>query len=146
VRTSDKGIDFIKSKEGFSATAYKDSVGVLTIGYGHILGVKEGDITTEEDADALLRAELVHYENAVDRYVTTPLAQSEYDALVSLAYNIGIGNFSQSSVVKFLNKGEKSKAADAFLLWSKGKVKGELTILPGLKNRRVEERDMFLST
>ena len=145
VRTSDKTIDAIKGFEGFRSVAYQDSVGVWTVGFGHTEGVQEGRTITEPDADALLRAELVHYENAVDHYVTTPLTQNEYDALVSLAYNIGVENFRKSSVVRFLNLGHKRRAADAFLLWCKGKIKGELVVLPGLKNRRVAERELFLT-
>ena len=145
MRTSDKGIDFIKAKEGFRALAYRDSVGVLTIGFGHTQGVEEGQTITEDDADALLRAELVKYELAVERYVRCDMTQNEYDALVSLAYNIGINHFSQSSVVRFLNSGDRPRAAAAFSMWNKGTVNGRLTVIPGLAERRKQEAELFLT-
>jgi lysozyme len=145
VRTSENGIEFIKDKEGFSSTTYRDSVNVLTLGYGFTDGVQEGQTISEDDADVKLRALLIHYENAVEHYITQPMTQNEFDAMVSLCYNIGVENFGKSSVVRFFNAGAKRKAADAFLLWCKGKIRGELVVLPGLKNRRVYEREIFLS-
>jgi GH24 family phage-related lysozyme (muramidase) len=145
VRTSDRGIAFIKEREGFVDHAYQDSVGVWTKGYGSTANVHPGDTITEEDAAALLRAEVVHYENCIDHHVTVDMNQNEYDALVSLCYNIGCENFAKSSVLRFLNLDHRQKAADAFLLWCKGKIRGELIVLPGLKNRRVYEREMFLA-
>ncbi len=146
MRTSDSGVEFIKRHEGFRSEAYLDSVGVWTIGYGHTMNVKPGDSITEDEADSLLRAELIHYENAVERYVQSELTQNEFDALVSLCYNIGPANFSKSTVVRFINQGNKRGAAYAFELWDKGRIEGKLVILPGLAVRRRNERDLFLTT
>lgn len=145
MRTSDVGVEFIKQKEGFRSEAYRDSVGVWTIGYGHTMGVGPKDYITEEDADVLLRAELLHYENAVERFVFSTLTQNEFDALVSLCYNIGTANFAKSSVVRFINDGYKRRAADCFLLWDKGRIDGKLVPLAGLRNRRKAERELFLT-
>ena len=144
MRTSDAGIAFIKGWESFRGEAYLDSVGVLTIGYGHTQGVKPGDTMSEESASTLLKAELISYENTVARVVDEELAQYEFDALVSLCYNIGGNNFSRSSVVRLIRAGDRPRAADAFLLWCKAEVGGQLVPLKGLLNRRKAEREMFL--
>jgi lysozyme len=144
MRTSEAGIAFIKRWEGFRGEAYQDSVGVLTIGYGHTMNVRPDDVITEEAASSLLTAELISYENTVQRVIDEELAQHEFDALVSLCYNIGGNNFSRSSVVRFIRAADRPRAADAFLLWCKAKVGGELIPLKGLLNRRKAEREMFL--
>jgi len=145
MRTSEHGVAFVKAHEAFRDTAYVCPAGKLTIGYGHTDGVRPGQTITEEDADALLRAELVHYELAVEHHVTEPLNQNEYDALVSLCYNIGPTNFGKSSVVRFINEGHKRRAAEAFLLWDKARVNGKLVPLAGLTARRKRERELFLT-
>jgi lysozyme len=145
MRTSEQGIELIKEFEGFRSEAYKCPAGVWTIGYGDTIHVQEGDTITEEKADMLLRARIVNYEVAVEHHVTVPMNQNQYDALVSLCYNIGPGNFHKSSVVSFLNQGHKRKAGQSFLLWNKATVDGVLTVLPGLVKRRQREMTLFLT-
>lgn len=145
MRTSEHGVAFVKEHEGFRGEAYQCAAGHWTIGYGSTATARPGQTITEDDADALLRAELVHYELAVEHHIVEPLNQNEYDALVSLCYNIGPVNFGKSSVVRFINEGHKRRAADAFLLWNKARVNGKLTVLSGLTVRRKRERELFLT-
>lgn len=140
--TSDKGIDLIKSFESFEPDWYRCPAGVETIGYGHAR-LKSDDFptpVTQEFAIALLRQDVGKAERAVLRRVRIPLAQHQFDALVSLVYNIGEGQFSTSSLLRVLNEGNTLAAADQFLVWRKAGGK----VLPGLERRRQAERALFL--
>lgn len=137
---SDVGIDLIKKWEGFRSRAYLDPVGVWTIGYGHTKGVKRGQMITEPEALALLKEEVKTYANAVKEKVTVELNQNQFDALTSFTYNVGIGALSNSTLLKRLNKEQYTAAAEQLLRW----VKGDGRTLPGLVNRRQEERELFL--
>lgn len=148
MKISRTGIDLIKKWEGCRLTAYKDSVGVLTIGYGHTSAagapsVKSGMTITQIEADGILTADLVKYEAAVSKALTRSPTQSQFDAMVSLCYNIGTGGFAGSSVAKKFNAGDLKGAADAFLLWNKGGTPKR--VIDGLTNRRAAERQLFLS-
>jgi lysozyme len=145
MRTSDAGIDLIKSFEGFSPIAYRDVAGILTIGYGTTAGVKEDQVTSEEDAETRLRADLIHFENGIEHFVKVSLTQNQYDALVSLIYNIGLSNFVTSTLRRKLNGGFYQAAADWFLVWNKATIDGKLTSVPGLVRRRMRERELFLT-
>ena len=138
---SEKGLSLIKRWEGFRAKAYRDPVGIWTIGYGHIKGVRPGDYMTEPQALALLREEVKEYEEPVRRAVAVDLNQNQFDALVSFTYNVGAGAFSQSTLLGLLNQGRYKAAANQFLRW----VKGGGRTLPGLVSRRQDERELFLS-
>jgi lysozyme len=148
VKTSIDGVNLIKSFEGFRADAYPDpgtGAEPWTIGYGSTLTatgerVHRGMKVTEEEAVALLAATLGKYEAAVSKAVTQPLKQHQFDACVSLCYNIGAGNFSGSTLVKHLNAGHFNQAADAFLSWKRAAGR----VMPGLIRRRQAERLMFL--
>lgn len=139
--TSQTGINLIKSFESLRLEAYKDSVGVWTIGYGHTSGVYEGMKITEAQAEAYLRADLSTAENAVNTKVTYSIVQHQFDALVSFTFNVGTGNFGGSTLLKKLNAGDVSGAADQFDVWiyAGGKV------LNGLVNRRAAEKELFLN-
>ena len=89
--TSEKGIEFIKSYEALVLKAYDDSTGVWTIGYGHTAGVMPGMEITESQAVEFLQADLKRFEESVNRYVTVPLTQNMFDALVSFTFNLGAG-------------------------------------------------------
>lgn len=120
-----------------------------TIGYGttFINGkpVTQGMTCTKEQAEAYFKADCVKFENCVNDFVKIALTQNEFDALVSLCYNIGEGNFRSSTLVKRLNAGDKVGAAEEFLKWNKGRVNGQLVVINGLVNRRKRERDLFLT-
>lgn len=139
--TSQAGIDLITSFEGCRLTAYQDSVGVWTIGYGHTSGVYQGMTITEEEAIAFLRQDLKTAENAVNNNVTYGINQSQFDALVSFTFNVGTGNFSSSTLLKKLNAGDVNGAADEFDKW----IYAGGQVLEGLVRRRAAEKQMFLS-
>lgn len=122
----------VKRFEGCKLTAYRCPAGVWTIGYGETLGVKEGDVWTQEKADSVLRARLGQFLLAVlKRCPRLHLEPPErWVACVDLAYNIGVGAFAASSVCRKTMRGEFEGAAAAFLLWNKagGRVLKGLTI------------------
>lgn len=139
---SDRGAKLIASFEGFSTRPYRDAVGVWTIGYGHTRGVYGNTRPISRTvALELLRSDARVAANAVRNGVKVKLNQCEFDALVSLTYNIGIGGFAESTVLRELNQGHRFRAGLAFLLWDKG---GGRTLL-GLSRRRRRERRLFRS-
>ncbi len=142
MKMSDRGIEFLKHHEGLRLTSYPDPATgghPWTCGYGCTKGVHPGMVITLEQAEAMLREALVEYEHAVASSVTVPLAQHEFDALVSLTYNIGIHNMQGSTVLHKLNADDKQGAADAFLMWDRAAHK----VMPGLHHRREDERRLF---
>lgn len=146
MQTSDKGIALIKEFEGCKLTAYQDSVGVWTIGYGWTQPVdgkpiRAGMTIKQETAERLLKTGLVSYENDVSRLVKVRLKQGEFDALVSFTYNLGARSLSASTLLRKLNAGDYAGAADEFLHWNKAGGK----VLNGLTRRREAERALFLS-
>lgn len=146
MQTSDKGIALIKQFEGCKLTAYQDSVGVWTIGYGWTKPVdgkpiRAGMTIKQETAERLLKTGLVSYENDVSRLVKVDLTQGQFDALVSFTYNLGARSLSTSTLLRKLNAGDYAGAADEFLRWNKAGGK----VLNGLTRRREAERAMFLS-
>ena len=140
MKTSINGINLIKSFEGCRLDAYRDAVGVLTIGYGHTTGVKDGDKITQAKADELLSIDLARFENRVNYWGDKKyfFNQNEFDALVSFAFNCGSGNLD-----RLLKNGRNSrgKISDDLLLYihAGGKV------LNGLVKRRKKERELFLT-
>lgn len=146
MQTSDKGIALIKQFEGCKLTAYQDSVGVLTIGYGWTKPVdgkpiRAGMTINQETAERLLKTGLVSYESDVSRLVKVGLTQGQFDALVSFTYNLGARSLSTSTLLRKLNAGDYAGAADEFLRWNKAGGK----VLAGLTRRREAERALFLS-
>ena len=139
MHTSQKGLDLIKSFEGLRLSAYKDVVGVVTIGYGTTSGVKMGDTITKERAEELLREDVKRLEGYVDRLVKVPLTQGQFDALVSFTYNLGPGALEKSTLLDQLNRGDYDSAAEQFWRW----VKAGGKTLPGLVRRRAAERALF---
>ena len=140
MKTSKKGIELIKKYEGLKLKAYKCPAGVWTIGYGHTKNVKQGDTITEKQAEILLIYDLNDFENCIKKNVRIPLSQNQFDALVSLCFNIGCGNFLKSTLLKKLNEGKIAEAAKEFLKWNKADGKE----LAGLTKRRQEEMELFL--
>ncbi|MGB4239631.1 MAG: lysozyme [Candidatus Hydrothermia bacterium] len=140
MKTSKKGIEIIKKYEGLRLKAYKCPAGILTIGYGHTKNVKQGDTITETQAEILLIYDLIDIENCIKKNVKIPLNQNQFDALVSLCFNIGCGNFLKSTLLKKLNEGKIAEAVKEFLKWNKAGGKE----LAGLTKRRQEEMELFL--
>ena len=146
MQTSDKGIALIKQFEGCKLTAYQDSVGVWTIGYGWTQPVdgkpsRAGMTIKQETAERLLKTGLVSYESDVSRLVKVGVTQGQFDALVSFTYNLGSRSLSTSTLLRKLNAGDYAGAADEFLRWNKAGGK----VLNGLTRRREAERALFLS-
>lgn len=145
MKISRKGVELITRWEGCKLTAYQDSVGVWTIGYGHTSAagapkVVKGLRITQQEAIDIFSRDIVKYEKAVEKLLTRPPTQAQFDAMVSLCYNIGPGNFAKSSVVRMFNSGDFAGAAHAFSLWNKAKGKE----LKGLTNRRADEARHFM--
>lgn len=136
------GLDLLKQSEGLMLRAYRDSVGVLTIGYGHTgSDVKEGQSISLEEAERLLREDLLRFEKGVEDLVKVPLNDNQFSSLVVFSYNVGLGNFMNSTLLKKLNNEDYVGAAQEFPRWNKAGGK----VLNGLTKRRNAERALFLS-
>lgn len=139
MKTSDKGIEFIKRHEALRLNAYLDSAGVPTIGYGHTLGVRMSDTITKSQAEQLLRGDLITAESEINKH-NLNINQNQFDALVSFVFNLGVGNFARSTLLRKI----KSNANDPTIrkeferwVYAGGKV------LNGLVRRRREEADLY---
>jgi lysozyme len=139
------GLKLIKEFEGCELKAYLDSVGVWTIGYGHTKGVKRGMTITKAEADRIFEEDINIFARGVDDVIDNEISDNEFAACVALAFNIGLSAFSRSSVLRAINRGDFQSAADHFLDWNKGKVKGKLQVIRGLTRRRQAERKLFLT-
>lgn len=137
--TSPAGIALIKSFEGLRLEAYQDQVGVWTIGYGSTRGVKAGDKITEGEAVARLVDDLQGAEAGVRRLVTATLTQPQFDALVSFVFNLGAPSLASSQLLRLLNSGKASLAADEFPRW----VHAGGVVVEGLRRRRRAEQALF---
>lgn len=152
MKISKNCLDIIEKWEGLKLEAYIDPVGIPTIGYGTIRypngqKVKLGDKIAQAEAEAFLKFEV----DEVVKNLTAVLAginlnQNQFDAIVSLCYNIGVGAFKDSTVLRKLKEGDFQAASVAFGLWNKGTIDGVKKELAGLTNRRKEERELFEKT
>lgn len=139
-------IDLIKEFEGFEPKAYRDPVGIWTIGYGTTkaagVGIdpKDGMTITQDDAERYLQLAVQKFAAKIEDMIDVPVTDNQFGALVSLGYNIGPGALAKSTVMKRLNAGDYQGAADAFAMWNKAGGK----VLPGLTRRRAAERALFL--
>ncbi|VXA57511.1 Lysozyme [Acinetobacter proteolyticus] len=142
---SQVGINLITSFEDLRLAAYDDGVGVWTIGYGTTIypngvKVKRGDSCTKVQAMSFFQHDLRRFEAAVNSAVKVSVSQNQFDALVSLTYNIGETAFKESTLVKKLNAKDYTGAADQFPQWNRGGGK----VMKGLVRRRAAERELFL--
>ena len=133
--------EFVSGWEGLELTAYPCSAGGWTIGSGHTKGVKKGDTCTEEQAKKWLIEDLADTQSRLARYINVPVTQNEFIALVSLAFNVGVGNLSRSKLLRKLNSGDREGAAEEFLDFDLANGKR----LAGLTRRRKAEHDLFLT-
>lgn len=158
LKLSKRGIELMKRYEGFRSAPYRDMVGVNTIGYGNTYypdrrKVQLSDAHLTEPQAEQLAMDIVNLDFAPavnnifkDEIASGKLNQNMFDALVSLAYNIGVSALANSnSVTGNIKKGRYNAAANGFLLWNKGRVNGRLQPIRGLTRRRTEERELFLS-
>ena len=141
------GLDLIKEFEGFRASAYQDSVGVWTVGFGTTsaagvgITVKPGMRISEAQAETYLSAAINKFAAQIDPLIRQPITENERAAFLSLAYNIGPGAFAKSSALRKFNEGDKRGSADAILLWNKAGGR----VMAGLERRREAERALFLT-
>ena len=144
MKLSQRGIDLIKQFEGYSSKAYPDPAtggAPWTIGYGTTKGVKQGMVITAEQAEKMLRDDVAKFESGVSSLITAPTTQGQFDAMVSLAYNIGLGNFGKSTLLKKHNARCYTCAADQFRVWNRANGK----VMNGLTKRRAAEREVYMS-
>lgn len=142
MQTSNKGIALSKGFEGLRLKAYQCSAGVWTIGYGHTKGVKEGQTITAEEAESLLREDLRTFEVGVSSLVTVFLHQHQFDALVSFAFNVGVGALKGSTLLKKINA--RAGADTIRAEWVKWCHAGG-RVVPGLQRRRLEEVTIYIN-
>jgi len=150
MKTSIAGKLFIKQFEQFRDHMYLDQAGKPTIGWGHL--IEKDDpmkymtrTITREEGDKLFESDLYYKsEMAINVFVKVDLSQYEYDALASLVFNIGAGNFSTSTLLRLLNMGSRQSAANEFPRWNKVRIDGKLVESAGLTKRREAEKKMFL--
>lgn len=139
---SEIALDIIKKWEGYKAYPYQDAVGVWTIGYGTTEGVgPHSRPVTQDQAEQHIIREMVKIQVDIDTLVDVPLSENQNAALISFIYNLGVGNFRSSTLLRKLNKGNYYGAAREFDRWiyAGGKV------LTGLINRRKDEANLFCS-
>lgn len=138
--TNDAGRDIIKRFEGLRLKAYRCPAGVWTIGYGHTGDVEEGMVITKHQAETILEFDLERFERAVAR-LAPKANHNQFSALVSFAFNVGIGALEKSILLRRFNQGFVHAAADEFRKWTRAGGK----VLPGLVKRREAERQLFLT-
>lgn len=141
MKTSQKGIDFIKRHEALRLNAYLDAVGVWTIGYGHTKTAKKGMAITEAEAEKLLVNDLKTAEEEINSH-NLPLKQHQFDALVSFVFNVGTGAFRTSTLLKRIKEDvNHPDIPNQFNRW----VYGNGKVLPGLVRRRNDEAKLYFS-
>lgn len=139
MKASQTLINAIKKFESCALTAYQDTAGVWTIGYGHTAGVKRGDRCTLYQAEQYLKEDLAKFEAVANR-VKLLSTQGKYDAVLDFIYNCGQANFNASTLKKYIEGGRKTwEIQEQFLRWvnSGGKKRG------GLVSRRIWEANRF---
>jgi GH24 family phage-related lysozyme (muramidase) len=145
-QVSTRGLALIREFEGCKLRAYKCPAGVWTIGYGttRIAGkpVKPSLTISQAEAEILLQHQVAEHWNEAEKHIlhADELAQEQVDALASFVFNVGVGAFRGSTLLKMLNQGQDTKAADEFTKWNKAGGK----VSHGLTRRRRAERELFL--
>lgn len=167
MKCSDEGLSLIKSFEGWSPRVYVDPVGLPTIGYGHLITRSElglmheapskiwiaeaksryPDDLTFDQGLALLKKDVEHFERGVTKLVKVDLKQTQFDALVSFSFNVGLTNFLTSTLLRRLNTGDYDVGSE-FLKWSKARDRRthEMKTLAGLMSRRKAEVALYERT
>lgn len=148
MKINEKGINLLHKYEGLRLDAYLCPANVWTIGFGNTryedgTPVKQGDKITNDRAKELFNNIIIkHFETGVIKSVKTKLNDNQFSALVSFTYNIGLGNFRSSTLLKLVNENPNNpKIKDQFLRWNKAGGK----ILNGLISRRKEEAELYFS-
>ena len=140
MNVSKVGVDLIKQFEGCKLRAYRDAVSVLTCGWGSTgPDIRDDTVWTQEQADKRLMTHLELVEGCLDRNVTVPLNQNQFDALACWIYNLGCGNFQASTLLKKLNAGDYAAVPDQIRRWNRAGT----NVLAGLTKRREAEAALF---
>jgi lysozyme len=143
MRTSGRGLSAIKHFEGCVLTTYQCPAGIDTIGYGHTgFDVVPGLVWTQEQAEETLMRDLERYERAVESAITRPMTQGQFDACVSLCFNIGPHAFAKSTLVQRFNQGDIAGAGRQFTVWNRAAGKFNAALL----ERRTAELWMFATS
>jgi len=146
MQASQNAINLIKQFEGCRYHPYRDSVGLWTVGYGHLIGdgksLPSGDnrIFTQEEIDSFLVNDLTRTEYGINMLLRVPVTQNQYDALCSFCYNLGIGTFQKSTLLKDINAKMWDAAANDLLKFHFAVGVSQ----PGLVKRRQAEHDLFI--
>lgn len=148
-KISNKGLELIKKYEGFYAKPYLCPAGIPTIGYGTTFNRKLGRKVrltdkpiTKQEAEELLRLDMAYFEQGVDRYTTDAVTQQQFDALVSFAYNCGLGNLQRSTLLRKVNAHPNDRSiANEFTRWNRANGR----VLKGLTKRRQDEAKLYFS-
>lgn len=142
-----RGLDLIKSFEGFSSEPYKCVAGIWTIGFGSIYGGNAKRITskhksiTKKEASKLMKRDIRATEYKICKLIKVPITPNQFSSLCSFVYNIGSGAFQRSTARMKLNRSNYEGCADELLRWKYAKKR----VIPGLLRRREAERELFLS-
>ena len=152
MQMSQGGLDsLLKKFEGCKLKAYRCPAGILTIGYGHTSAagapeVAEGMTITQDEAESILKNDLVKYEQPVASMVKVDLQPNQFDVLVDFAYNAGVGALKTSTLLKKVNAGDFDAVPDELMKWTKGKIPGKgMQVLPGLLRRRQAESAWWIT-
>lgn len=142
---SDIGLRLIKAYEGFRSNPRTLTSGGQVIGFGHTMSEDEDlkDLT-EEDAEDLLKTDLLPIEDLINTHVHASMTQSQFDALCSLAFSIGPDAFMSSNIIHAMNRGQIIEAANGFDIWRKGNINGQIYVVDALVRRRTAEKALFL--
>lgn len=136
---------FVAKHEGLVLGAYLDPIGILTSCFGHVdTSLKKGQKFTEEQCLRQLADDLVKHDKQMMGYIRTPISDEERAAYLSFVYNVGVGNFSKSTLLKKLNNGDRVDACNELPKWNKAKVGEVVVTLNGLTERRFEEKELCL--
>lgn len=147
MKASKKCLEMLAHHEGVRQKPYKCPAGLWTVGVGHLIG--DGKSLPDswnrtfslEEVYAILAKDVERFERGVSRYITVPLKQCEFDALVSFSFNLGLGVLQRSTVRSAINRGDKEAAIESLLKYCKAGGK----VLKGLENRRKDEATLFWS-
>lgn len=150
LKISPSGINLVKKFEGLhkqtaegDVRAYRCVAGRWTLGWGHTKGVRSGMRATIEQCEEYLVEDLREVGQYINALVEVPLNQAQFDALSCFIFNLGVGNFKKSTLLKKLNNGEYDEVPAQLMRWNKARVDGVLTPLPGLTRRRSAEAALF---
>lgn len=141
---SDMGLKLIKAYEGYRPVDRTLVSGQRVVGYGHRLLNEEAVVLSKSQAEQLLKDDLAPFIDMVNENVHAPLSQSQFDALVSFAYNIGPKAFLKSDTLRALNNGRPLDAANGFDIWRKSEIDGKVYVVDALMRRRTAEKALFL--